>query len=282
MIKEECIVLANLSVNVVEAGEGYPILFLHNGGGFWQSWQYQMEYFSSNYKVYGIDWPGCGESEYPGQPLTLEIINNVLTAFVEKKGIESMHLIGNCIGASLALDFTIRNPKIINKLILFNICPGDLMLPRIVNKSWVAKLDPFSKVKKRTMIALKIISPGFIVRRVFPKILFGNSIKSNDPLFKKYRLKQKQKNQQQSRVDLFFSAHSFNLEPIIKGHIIPNHLLLWGEENSVAKLDTYGYENYKTLKSDGFHIIPNAGHLCSYEKPDEVNALIEAYLISKS
>lgn len=282
MIKEERIVLANLSINVVEAGEGYPILFLHNGGGFWQSWQSQLAYFSKTNKVYAIDWPGCGESEYPGQPLNLAILNKVLTAFIETKEISALHLVGNCIGASVSLHFAIQNPSSINKLVLFNVCPGDLMLPRFVSKEKIAKLDPFSKKKARFHFALKLFSPGIIVKRVFPKILFGKSIKSSDPLFKKYRVKQGQKNQQQSRVDLFFSAHSYNLEPIIRDQTIPKHMLIWGEENSVAKLKTYGYDNYKVLKSESFHIIPNAGHLCAYEKPDEVNAILSDYLATKS
>ena len=30
---------------------------------FWQCWYHQIKYFAKSYKVFAIDWPGCGESE---------------------------------------------------------------------------------------------------------------------------------------------------------------------------------------------------------------------------
>ncbi len=277
MIKEERILLGKFKVNVAEAGDGFPIIFLHNGGGFWQSWQSQLTYFSTKYKVYGIDWPGCGESDYPDELLTLSVINKVLIDFIDIKGLNSFHLVGNCIGASLALQFAIDHPQMVKKLVVMNVCPGDLMLPPLVNKKKIAQLDPNSKRKARLNFIVKFVTPNIIVRRVFPKILFGKSIESTDPLFRKYRIKQGEKNQKKSRVDLFFSAHSYNLNPIIEGKTIPDHLLLWGEENRVAPLNTYGHATYNLLKSEEFHVISNAGHLCAYEKPNEINAILDAY-----
>jgi pimeloyl-ACP methyl ester carboxylesterase len=66
--------------------------------------------------------------------------------------------------------------------------------------------------------------------------------------------------------------------PIIENKKVPKHILLWGEENKVADLKQHGIWHYRQLTSDEFHVIAKAGHLCAYERPNEVNALIEKYL----
>jgi pimeloyl-ACP methyl ester carboxylesterase len=60
--------------------------------------------------------------------------------------------------------------------------------------------------------------------------------------------------------------------------IAHKHLMVWGSHNTITNLKNHGYYHYHFLKSDEFVIIQNGGHLCMYEKPDEVNALIEGYV----
>jgi len=276
--EEQHIVLNNLKINYVEAGAGQPVLFLHNGSGFWQSWKYQLQYFSAKYRVFAIDWPGCGESEYPGAPLDLNIIYNILKSFIEHKQLEGFYIIGNCIGASVALHYSIQHPNKIRKLMLFNICPGDLLIPPFLNRKWISTLQTKPSFHRRADRILHILFADVVTRHMFPKILFGKGIKNDDVLFQKYREKQKEVNQKKSRVDQFFSAHTFNLLPIIKEKKIPDHALTWGVQNGVAGLKKHGYWHYHQLQSQSFHLIENAGHLCMYEAPDTVNQIIEDYL----
>jgi pimeloyl-ACP methyl ester carboxylesterase len=276
--KEQHIELNGLKVNYVEAGEGQPLLFLHNGSGFWQSWQHQLTHFAKNYHVYSFDWPGCGGSEYPNESLDLNTTYSTLKAFTEEKKLEHLHIIGNCIGASTALHFAINNCDTVDKLILFNICPGDLLLPSFLNRKRVSRLQSKPSAKRRSEKMLKIAFPELVVRQLFPKRLFGKNINKNDALFQKYRMKQKEENQKKGRIDQFFSAYSFNLLTIIEGTEIPKHELVWGVQNRIAGLKKHGYCHQKKLQSESMHLVENAGHLCMYEAPEQVNKIIEDYL----
>ena len=73
MIKEDVFISHGLRINYASGGAGPPMLFLHNGSGFWQSWQHQLNYFSEWYSVYAIDWPGCGGSDYPEGGLNMKL-----------------------------------------------------------------------------------------------------------------------------------------------------------------------------------------------------------------
>jgi pimeloyl-ACP methyl ester carboxylesterase len=65
----------------------------------------------------------------------------------------------------------------------------------------------------------------------------------------------------------------------MKNQIAQRHLLIWGSDNKITSLKKHGDYHYNYLKSDEFVTIQNAGHLCMYEKPTEVNQLIESYLL---
>lgn len=67
------------------------------GGGFWQSWEFQLRYFSKNYHVIGIDWPGFGESDLPEGLISLDLLTETLSEFIRLKALKNVILVGNCI-----------------------------------------------------------------------------------------------------------------------------------------------------------------------------------------
>ena len=277
-LEEKKIEIKGLTINYVDGGSGQAMLFLHNGGGFWQSWEYQIKHFSKNYKVFGIDWPGFGESDLPDGLISLDLLTETLSEFIRLQNLENVILIGNCIGGSAALLYNIKRPEMIDKLIIFNICPGNLIFRLPPMRRYIMHLN---KRKRSKLIFGSILVFGFTktpVKRRFPRILFGNLVDNESSLFKRYVEKFKLKTQTTSRVNMVFSVHTFNLLNYLGKKKTPEHLLAWGEYNSVTSLKNHGHYHHKLLKSSQFEVIQNAGHLCMYEQPEMTNTLIENYL----
>jgi pimeloyl-ACP methyl ester carboxylesterase len=276
---EKKLFLNGLSINYAEAGNGSPMIFLHNGGGFWQSWEHQLKEFAKSHTVYGIDWPGFGKSDSPKGLLSLDLLTLILKEFITCKNLENVILIGNCIGGSAALNYAMIYQNKVSKLLIFNICPGDLIFPI---KS-LGKLIEHSNNSQRLKSILKFLFVFSFtktpVKRQFPKILFGKFTQPSNYLYQLYVEKFKSPIQTQSRVNLVFSIYTYNLLKLLqnKGEI-PPHLLIWGNQNRVASLEKHGYYHHSILKSSEFKIIKNAGHLCMNELPDEVNEVISDYL----
>jgi len=278
-LRKKIVNINGIDVNYVEGGEGQPMLFLHNGGGFWQSWEHQLKHFAEDYHVFGIDWPGFGESELPKGLISLELLTETLSSFITTLNLENVILIGNCIGGSAALKFNMEHPEKVKKLLIFNICPGDLIFRLPPIRRFIRYLSR-RNISKRIFASILIF--GFTktpVKWRFPRILFGKKVDRQSNLFLRYVDKFKQGRQTTSRVNMVFSVHTFNLLEYLGTIKAPEHLLVWGEFNHVTTLQRHGYYHRDLLKSCQFKIIKNAGHLCMYESPDEVINLIESYIL---
>jgi pimeloyl-ACP methyl ester carboxylesterase len=280
-LKEHQIELNGLSINYVEGGSGQAMIFMHNGGGFWHSWEHQVKHFSTSYKVYGIDWPGFGESEAPDHNITLKLLSETLSAFIREKNLKNVILVGNCIGGSAALHYCMHNENSVEKLLIFNICPGNLVVRLPIMRRYLMYLNRRPKSKRMFGKVLRFSAMKTPIQNNFPKILFGKVLNKESDLWKRYYKKFKIESQMKSRLKLLFAADSYNLENYLNGNEIPDHLLVWGEHNRVTSLEDHGQTHYKMLRSNRFEVVKNAGHLCMYERPSEVIALIEDY-ISKS
>jgi pimeloyl-ACP methyl ester carboxylesterase len=279
-IKEQHITLLGKNVNYASAGQGSPMIFLHNGGGFWQCWYYQMKHFKNTHTVFGIDWPNFGESDSCNKMISLELLTNTLDEFIRTLRLENVILVGNCIGASVALNYTNKYPDKVSRLILMNICPGRKVFANKYIRSLIPSLNKHPKRKKIAESVLKFAFTKTPLKRKFPAILFGNNPDKVSFLYKKYQAKFKEKKQTEARLNLVFSVHTFDIELFMNQESIPKHLLLWGIDNKTTPYESHGKYHIEFMKSDNFIAIPKGGHLCMYEYPEKVNQIIEKYINS--
>ncbi len=277
-LEEKYINVNGLAINYVEGGSGQVMIFLHNGGGFWHSWEYQINHFANDYNVFGIDWPGFGKSDLPNGLISLDLLTETLSEFIRLLNLKNVILVGNCIGGSAALNYNMRRPEMIDKLLVFNICPGDLIFRLPIMRRYISFLN---RKKRYKSFFSSVLVFGFTktpIKRRFPSMLFGKKVDRESGLFKRYIEKFKLKTQTTSRVNMVFSVHTFNLLNYLRKEKVPEHLLVWGEFNSVTSLRKHGYYHYNLLQSSQFNIIKDAGHLCMYESPKITNDLIENYI----
>lgn len=277
-LEEKKIEINGLAINYVEGGSGQAMIFLHNGGGFWHIWEHQIKHFSKNYTVYGIDWPGFGESDLPIGLISLDLLTETLSEFIRLQKLENVILVGNCIGGSAALLYSITRPELVDKLLIFNICPGNLILRFPPMRRYISYLNKRKRSKSFFGAILKFSFTKTPIKRRFPRILFGNSVDKESSLYNRYIEKFKLKTQTTSRVNLVFSVHTFNVLEFLGKEKAPEHLLAWGEHNSVTSLKDHGHFHFNVLQSSQFEIIKNGGHLCMYEQPETTNALIKDYI----
>lgn len=280
MITEKKIKCLDVIINYIDEGSGVPIVFIHNGGGFFQCWIKQIEYFRDEYRVIALDLPGFGESSESDQPYSLDYYFQILTIFLNNLRIDSFIMVGNCIGATIAIKYKNQFPEKVLKLVLINICPGERLIP----------LNLFRMILFR--VKSKFISGGikkvvlFFFTRTplknrFPDILFGSVPDKESPVYIKYLLKFKDPKQTRSRINLLFASNTYTLNRILKDNShIAGSLLIWGELNRVADLRKEGYFHQKLCGIQKINIIEGSGHLLMYESPERTNKLIRDHIES--
>src|SRR3954451_24623513 len=58
-------------VNVIDLGEGPPMVFIHGLGGSWQNWLEQLPVFAAGHRCVAFDLPGFGESPRPEDEISI-------------------------------------------------------------------------------------------------------------------------------------------------------------------------------------------------------------------
>ncbi len=96
-------------------GEGEPLILIHGNFNDSRVWDYQVEYFADYYKVIYYDQRGYGKSDTPTSVFSHY---EDLKALFDQLGIRKANIIGSSLGGSVAVDFALQYPQLVNKLIL--------------------------------------------------------------------------------------------------------------------------------------------------------------------
>jgi 4,5:9,10-diseco-3-hydroxy-5,9,17-trioxoandrosta-1(10),2-diene-4-oate hydrolase len=104
-------------VNVIDFGDGPPLVFVHGLGGSWPNWLQQLPHFARSHRVIAMDLPGFGHSPMPKKKISIKGYAETLDRLLDELGIESTVLVGNSmggfIGAELAVSFSTRIEKLV-------------------------------------------------------------------------------------------------------------------------------------------------------------------------
>ncbi len=101
-----------VELNVEQTGAGVPILFMHEFGGHYLSWEPQVRYFSRRYQCITYAARGWPPSDVPdhaasySQARAADDAADVLDAL----GHSAAHLVGLSMGATATIEFGIRYP----------------------------------------------------------------------------------------------------------------------------------------------------------------------------
>jgi Predicted hydrolases or acyltransferases (alpha/beta hydrolase superfamily) len=96
-----------------EAGVGTPILFVHEFGGDWRSWEPQMRYFSRRYRCITYSARGYPPSDVPDAPerYSQQIAVDDMVDVLDGLGLERAHAVGLSMGGFAVLHFGLRHPS---------------------------------------------------------------------------------------------------------------------------------------------------------------------------
>jgi pimeloyl-ACP methyl ester carboxylesterase len=124
-IERKSIKINGLDVRYYSAGQGEPVMVIHGGAGDASTWWNNIAELSLNYTVYAPDLPGFGGS----QPLKGNYYVHELSEFIDKfagsVGLDSFNLVGHSLGGGIALDYTLKKPNKVKKLVLISsLCLG--------------------------------------------------------------------------------------------------------------------------------------------------------------
>ena len=101
------------------AGNSGPVVVLVHGlGGYVECWTPLFDALSVNHRVYAFDLVGFGKTDKPDGSYNYLFFADFLPAFCDSLSIAKANIIGWSLGGGTALQFTIKHPEIVEKLVV--------------------------------------------------------------------------------------------------------------------------------------------------------------------
>ena len=110
--------MKDIQLHYIEQGQGQPLILLHGNGEDNTYFEHQIPCFSKDYRVIAIDTRGHGKSPRGEKPFTIKQFAEDLKDFMDAKGITKAIILGFSDGGNIALEFALKHPERIEKLIL--------------------------------------------------------------------------------------------------------------------------------------------------------------------
>ena len=262
----------------LDIGRGEPVILIHGfGGSMWQ-WEHQQHPLSALVRVITPDLIGSGLSDKPDIAYTPDETMAYFTAFMDALGLKQAVLVGNSMGAGLAIGMALTHPERVSKLVLIDGLPAHVM-------------DKLTSPSVRR--ALGTNAPSWLVS--FGNWLFGGLMVESvlkeivhDPgLLTPAVIERSNRNRRRPGViapimtvrdslPLWEAGFATRL-----GEITHPTLILWGQEDRVFPI-AIGEELHRTITGSILVPIPNAGHIPQWEQPDQANRAMLNFLENRS
>jgi pimeloyl-ACP methyl ester carboxylesterase len=103
-------------------GQGTPFVILHGLFGISDNWQTLAKYFSQKYHVYLLDLRNHGRSPH-SEVFDYNGMTDDLLEFMTDQHIQNPVVMGHSMGGKVAMNFALKYPEQVHKLIVVDIAP---------------------------------------------------------------------------------------------------------------------------------------------------------------
>jgi proline iminopeptidase len=140
--RESRIKVGNASLYAREIGRGQPIIVLHGGPDFDQSYLLpDFDRLAGAYRLIYYDQRGRGKSADGVQANEVSLVSDVADLDIARQHfqLETTAVLGHSWGTVLALEYAIRNPDRVSHLILMNPAPASSADFAVLRKGYAEK-----------------------------------------------------------------------------------------------------------------------------------------------
>lgn len=259
-------------IHYTESGNGPPLLLIHGLFDSSETWDSCTPYLLDRFKVFLIDLPAFGKSPLPErwEESLSETIQTVI-AFLDKKGIRKIALVGSSMGGSMALGVAARYPERIERLILIN----PYGLPSVPTAVAMARNPIFKGILPYLLIkpVLKTCARVLYTRSIHNRVLLSDAM--IEQVIKPFCSLRRRK----ALFRFLDGISAEGIKEIDAGISEMRHpvLILWGKEDRWLKKGHW-MRLHDRLSNSQVIFIPQCGHLPQIEKPKEVSTYILSFL----
>lgn len=115
--KSTMISIAGVEIEMLERGQGAPILYLHGGGGIGSDVSF-LELLAKGRRVLAPSHPGFGKSSLPDWLDSVDDIAHIYLELMDRLGLARTDIVGFSIGGWIAAELATKVPERFSRLVL--------------------------------------------------------------------------------------------------------------------------------------------------------------------
>ena len=257
-----------------EAGEnGSPVVFVHGIGSFIEHWEHNLKALSMHYRAYAVDLVGFGLTEKPSVPYSIPFLAKFLQDFMDAKGIKKASIIGNSLGAMIAIELSLMSPGIIDKLILLD------------GGFWGRKIAFAFRLLTVPVIGERLMLPNRDGTEQFLKLMFFNqSLVSDEMVSVAFERNTQPRSAEAYLATLRSGVNFLGLKRNLVDRTSDNAnrikaptLVIWGKDDKILPVEQ-AHKAAQILPNANLYVFEKCGHMPQIECAEEFNDLVTRFL----
>jgi pimeloyl-ACP methyl ester carboxylesterase len=261
-------------VNLVDLGEGPPLVFVHGLSGNWQNWLEQLPEFARSHRCIAVDLPGFGESAMPREKITISGYGRWLDELFEVLGVEAAAVVGNSMGGFIAAETAIKFPHRVERLVL--VAAAGLSIERRRSDTLLRALEATENVAQMATARFLARSDWLVRRPRGRRAMLWFVVAHPDRLSPALVAEQVRGSNKPGFVPALDALTSYPIRDRIADIGCPT-LIVWGPKDMLVPIKD-AYEFDRLIPDSRLLIYEDTGHVPMLERPERFNADLRAFL----
>ncbi|MCK5701219.1 MAG: alpha/beta hydrolase [Cyclobacteriaceae bacterium] len=252
--------------------DSIPIVLIHGTGSSLHTFDEWTTLLKNEQRVIRMDLPAFGlTGPFPDRNYSIEKYVVFVEHFLSSLGVKSCVLAGNSLGGRIAWNFTVKNPKMVDKLVLIDASGYPSESKSVPIAFRIAGMPILKNL-------MTLITPRFMVKASVENV-YADKTKVTESLVDRYFELTLRRGNRQGLVDRMNMDSDMSAHLNIKNIQQPT-LVLWGDQDLLVPVKS-AYQFHEDLPNDTLVIMKNVGHVPMEESPVESLEMLMAFLKSE-
>ena len=252
--------LDGLDMHYQVEGEGQPLLLIHGLGSSGRDWELQVAYFADRYQVITLDMRGHGKSSKPPGPYSIPLFAGDTASVLEMLEVAPVHVVGISMGGMIAFQLAVDRPELVKSVVVVNSGPD------FVIRSIKDRLQVWQRFIITRVLGLRKMAE-VLGERMFPK--------PEHAQVRKVFVERWVENDKQAYQESMKAIVGWSVADRI-GEIKCPALIIASDEDYTPVESKQAY--VQQMPNAELAVIEDARHAVPVERPEQFNAVLEAFL----
>lgn len=264
------VTVLSFKLHYLEAGSGPPVVLLHGLGGDGSRWGPNIGPLAKDFHVFALDQIGFGQSDKPLANYHTGMLSEFLVDFLKAVGVSKASLVGNSMGAGVALYTAAKFPDVVDRIVLAD---GGNFRSQGVTPS------PLTPQQQAAAAHLRQIQNGVTreeTREMF-RLMFHNKNLVTDRMVDEQLIMRLRSAFTITKIQESGPLGGGQLTEADVRNVQAPTLIVWGKYDELVDPATAD-RLARTIPGSRKVLIDDCGHLPQLEKADEFNRLVRAFL----